>query len=280
MFDTLDIRLNIEAEILQGLVDLIDRQNETSMDEPGAPRVHVAATAQDIVQAATVMTQAFVRNGDKAWLAWLRPDDLRRIRAGDFAVAERKIGRVMHYLLEAALASGGVVVLETSHEEAQNSRTVRGAALRTLPSAVPRAPGRMHELVVGGYAALRAYGLQRTLAAQSASAALQRATHAMRIREGIPERCIYGGMVCVHPAHEGQRVASRMSRPFQQLADRHGLAYLLQSSNPDRNDTRVFKGFGFRHTGEFVYGASRFNGVGPYTVKLMVRRPVPLPVQG
>lgn len=270
------IQLNIEASILQGLVDLIEKQNAVSGTEPGAPRVHIAATSEDLVRAASVMTQAFVRNGDKAWIAWLRPADVQRIRAGDFVDAEKKIGRVIHYLLQAAFRTGGVVVLETAHDELHGGRTVRGAALRTLPSAVLSTPGLLHELTVGAHAALRAYGLRRTLAAQSASAALQRATHAMRVREGVPERCIYGGMVCVHPAHEQKRVASRMSRPFQRLADLHGLFYLLQSSNPDRNDTRVFKGFGFKHTGEFLYGASKLNSVGPYTVKLMVRSPAPV----
>jgi len=270
------IRLNIEAIILQSLVELIGKQNTASEAEPDAPRVHIAATSEDLVHAALVMAQAFVRNRDKAWIAWLRPAEVGRIRAGHFADAERKIARVIHYLLQAALRSGGVVVLETAHDERQGGRTVRGAALRTLPSAAPSGPGLFHELTVGALAALRAYGLRRTLAAQSASAALQRATHAMRMREGVPERCIYGGMVCVHPVHEQKRVASRMSRPFQQLADLHGLFYLLQSSNPDRNDTRVFKGFGFRHTGEFLYGASKLNSVGPYTVKLMIRNPAPV----
>ncbi|SDZ70531.1 hypothetical protein SAMN05518854_114118 [Variovorax sp. YR266] len=270
------IRLNIEAIILQSLVELIEQQNAASQAELDAPRVHIAATSEDLVHAAQVMAQAFVRNRDKAWIAWLRPADVKRIRAGDFVDAERKIARVIHYLLQAALRTGGVVVLETAREEPQGARTVRGAALRTLPSAIPSRPGLFHELTVGAPAALRAYGLRRTLAAQSASAALQRATHAMRVREGVPERCIYGGMVCVHPVHEQKRVASRMSRPFQRLADIHGLSYLLQSSNPDRNDTRVFKGFGFRHTGEFVYGASKLNSVGPYTVKLMIRSPAPV----
>lgn len=270
------IRFNVEAGLLRSLADLIEQQNAESIEEPGVPRVHLAATAQDLVHAARVMTQAFVRNQDKAWLAWLKPEEIRRIRSGEVSQAEEKLARVIHYLLEAALHTGGVVVLETAQEGMDVSdgpRTVRGAALRTLPSALPARPGLMHELFVGGRAALRAYGLGRTLAAQRASSALQRATEAMRVREGVPERCIYGGMVCVHPDHEQKRVASRMSRPFQQLADLHGLFYLLQSSNPDRNDTRVFKRFGFRHSGEFVYGASKFNSVGPYTVKLMIRSP-------
>lgn len=270
------IRLNIEAALLQGLAELIGKQNAACEAEPDAPRVHIADTPDDLVRAALVMAQAFVRNRDKAWIAWLRPGEVERIRAGRFADAEKKIARVIHYLLQAALRSGGVVVLETAHDQAQGGRTVRGAALRTLPSAALSGPGLFHELTVGAPAALRAYGWRRTLAAQRASAALQRATHAMRVREGVPARCIYGGMVCVHPVHEQKRVASRMSRPFQQLADLHGLFYLLQSSNPDRNDARVFKGFGFRHTGEFLYGASKLNSVGPYTVKLMVRNPAPV----
>ena len=130
------IELNIEAAILRSLVDLIERQNAVSGTEPGAPRVHIAATSEDLVHAASVMTQAFVRNGDKAWIAWLRPADVQRIRAGDFVDAEKKISRVIHYLLQAAFRTGGVVVLETAHDELHGGRTVRGAALRTLPSAV------------------------------------------------------------------------------------------------------------------------------------------------
>ncbi|RTQ32913.1 hypothetical protein EJP69_19625 [Variovorax gossypii] len=270
------IRLNIEAAILRSLAELIEEQNIASEAEPGTPRVHIVATAHELVQAAQVMAQAFVRNRDKAWIAWLRPADVSRIGSGDFVDAERKIARVIHYLLRAALRAGGVVVLETACDEGQGGRTVRGAALRTLPSAASSGASFFHDLTVGAPAALRAYGLRRTLAAQSASIALQRATHAMRVREGIPSRCIYGGMVCVRPDHEQKRVASRMSRPFQRLADVHGLFYLLQSSNPDRNDARVFKGFGFRHTGEFLYGASKLNSVGPYAVKLMVRSPAPV----
>ena len=269
------VRLNIEAAILQSLGDLIAQQNIAGAAEPEAPRVHIAGTPHELLQAAEVMAQAFVRNRDKAWIAWLRPADVQRIGAGDFAEAERKIARVIHYLLQAALRAGGVVVLETAGDEHRGGRTVRGAALRTLPSAAAPGSGLLHDLTVGAPAALRAYGLRRTLAAQRAAAALQRATHAMRVREGIPARCIYGGMVCVRPDHEQKRVASRMSRPFQRLADIHGLFYLLQSSNPDRNDARVFQRFGFRHTGEFLYGASKFNSVGPYAVKLMVRRPAP-----
>lgn len=269
------VRLNIEAAVLRSLANLLEEQNIASEAEPETPRVHIAATPHDLVQAAEVMAQAFVRNRDKAWIAWLRPADVKRVGSGDYADAERKIARVIHYLLQAALRVGGVVVLETACDERQGGRTVRGAALRTVPSAASAGSGLFHDLTVGAPAALRAYGLRRTLAAQSASAALQRATHAMRVREGIPVRCVYGGMVCVRPDHEQKRVASRMSRPFQRLADIHGLFYLLQSSNPDRNDARVFKGFGFRHTGEFLYGASKLNSVGPCTVKLMVRSPAP-----
>ncbi|MBB3641785.1 hypothetical protein [Variovorax atrisoli] len=274
------IRFNVEAGILRDLEDLIAQQNAESAAEPGRPRVRLAATPQEIAQAAGVMTEAFVRNQDKAWLAWMQPEDVRRIRAGDVVQAEQKLCRVIHYLLQAALRTGGVVVIETAQEDEASTdgpRAMRGAALRTLPVAVAARSGLMHELFVGGHAALRAYGLRRTLAAQKASTALKRATEAMRVREGVPERCILGGMVCVRPDHEQKRVASRMSRPFQRLADLHGLHYLLQSSNPDRNDSRVFKRFGFRHSGELYYGASKFNSVGPYLVKLMIRDPVPIP---
>ena len=125
------IRLNIEAAVLQSLVDLIEKQNAASEAAPGAPRVHIAATSEDLDRAASVMAQAFVRNGDKAWIAWLRPADVQRIRAGDFADAEKKIARVIRYLLQAAFRTGGVVVLETACDEQHGGRAVRGAALRT-----------------------------------------------------------------------------------------------------------------------------------------------------
>ena len=271
------IALNIEAVILDDLIDLIEQQNVAQAHEPGSPRVHVATTTEDLAEATRVLTKAFVASRDKAWLAWLRPADIRRVHAGEVDGAERKLGRVIRYLIDAAVREGGIVVLETAaateEDAAAGRRMARGAALRTLPNITAPPSGWLHELIVGGRAALSAYGLRRTLAARSASDALQQATEAMRLREGIPERCIWGGMIGVLPEHEGKRVASRLFRPFHRLADRHGLCHLLQSSNPDRNDERVFKRFGFQHTGEFVYGASPMNGVGPYTVKFMVRWP-------
>lgn len=267
---------NVEPGILRSLAALLDDQNTVTSTQPGAPRVHVAHNRQDLAQAARVMAQAFVRQADKGWLAWLRPADVQRIRAGDLSGGEAKIGRVILYLLHTALRSGGMVTLETALDASQGRRVVRGAALRTLPCATVVAPSRVREIVFGGWAALRSYGWRRTFAAEKAAADLKRATQAMRVREGIPLRCIYGDMLCVHPAHEGQGVASRLSRPLQQLADRHALFYLLQSSNPERNDARVFKGFGFEHTGAFVYGDSALNSVGAYVITLMVRKPAAL----
>jgi hypothetical protein len=55
----------------------------------------------------------------------------QRVRAGDFADVEKKIGRVIHYLLQASFRTGGMVVLETVCDEQHGGRAVRGAALRT-----------------------------------------------------------------------------------------------------------------------------------------------------
>lgn len=270
------IRLNVEPAILQGLRDLLDEQNARTAAEPGAPRVHMAQDAQDLRRAALVMAQAFVRNRDKGWLAWLRPPEVARIHAGQFEPGERKIARVIAYLLRAALPAGGVVTLETAQEGGgpqKGPRIVRGASLRNFPTAAVHRPSRLHELVFGGYAALRAYGLARSLAADKAAKELKAATEAMRERLGIPKRCVRGGMLCVHPDHEQKHVASRLSRPLLRLADQQALFYLLESSNPERNDTRVFNKFGFERTGEFLYGVSGLNSVGPYVITLMARRP-------
>lgn len=268
-----EMRFNVEPAILQGLRDLLDEQNARTAAEPGAPRVHMALDAQDLRRAAQVMAQAFVRNRDKGWLAWLRPAEVARIHAGNFEPGERKIARVIAYLLHAAIPAGGVVTLETAQEGPAGQRVVRGASLRNFPVAAAYRPSRLHELVFGGYAALRAYGLARSLAADKAAKELKAAAEAMRERQGIPQRCVRGGMLCVHPGHEQKHVASRLSRPPLRLADQQALFYLLESSNPERNDARVFSKFGFEHTGEFLYGVSDLNSVGPYVITLMARRP-------
>jgi hypothetical protein len=69
------------------------------------------------------------------------------------------------------------------------------------------------------------------------------------------------------------RVASRLCAPVHELADRHGLYAVLQSSSPESNDARVFNRMGYEKFGEHRYGVSNRNSVGPYVINLMVRRP-------
>lgn len=265
--------LNIEEELLHSLVRIIARRNEAAAGEMGAPKVEIAQTREQLKQGAGIMAKAFVRNYDKAWLAWLSPGDLQRVSAGDFRAAEQKIARVIHYLMATALVSGGIVLVETARGAKNDERLVRGAALRVLPAAFPRKENVLHKYLFGGAAALMSYGVRGALAADHASRSLREATEEMRAREGIPERCIRNGMLCVGPAYQQMRVASRLCAPLHELADRHGLYTVLQSSSPESNDARVFNRMGYEKFGEHRYGVSKRNNVGPYVINLMVRRP-------
>lgn len=266
------LRWNIDQAILATLPALAVEINGLWAHEPGEPRIEIAQDLPRLQQAAHLMAQAFVQNQDKGWLAWLRPRDVARIRAGDFEAAERHIGRIILYLLRAATFNGGITILESACGP-DGVREIRGAAVCELPTQAPPSEGLLHKYGLGTLCALRSYGLQRAIAANLAYLSLRRATDQMQRDMGIPTRCLRSGIMCVHPRFEGKRVASRLWAPAHVIAERHRLHILMESSNPDRNDDRVFKRFGLQHVGEHVYGASRFNGVGPYVIKLMVRPP-------
>jgi len=266
---------NMRPDLLQSLLETFDQYNLRAQHEPGEPRIEIARDLVQLRAAATLMTQAFVRQRDKGWLAWLRPAQVQRIHAGDAASAERQLTRVMLYLLRAATFSGGITILETARDPADpQRRIVRGAGMSEFPVASDTGESVFHKYCFGAWAALRSYGLLRALAADRAYRALAAATEQMRQREGIDaQRCVRAGMLCVHPDYEGTGIAHRVFVMFQGFTDRHGLYCLMQSSNPERNDERVFKHWGFRHVGEYCYGASRFNSVGAYAIKLLVRPP-------
>ena len=270
-------RLNVEPALLAGLMEEIEARNAADATLPGRPALKIAATRAEMADAARLMAQAFVRNHDKAWLAWLPAQDMARLRSGDMATAEKKIARVICYLCHAAAFAGGVMTLEFADESgtsgAPGGRVLRGASLRSLPPAVPRSEPWWHLVVIGASTALRSYGPRRAVAAAKASNALVQAAREATTESRVPARCIHAQMSCVRPQYQGLGVSRRMFEPFRTLSDRFGLAARMESSSPDSNDERVFAKFGFEKIGEHQYGASRYNNVGPYTVNLMVRWP-------
>ncbi|WAC71681.1 hypothetical protein OU995_19120 [Roseateles sp. SL47] len=267
-------RLNVRTDLLTSVESLIAQQNEATASLPGEPRVDIVRDHGGVRAAAVVMTQAFVENHDKGWLAWLKPEEVRRIEEGDHALGERRLTPILAYLLRAGLGAGGILCVETVQAaDGIGPRVVRGACLRRLPMAWPARDSLLYKYLVGGWHALRTYGLPRALAADRAQTRLRQATELARRAQGIPQGCIYSSMMCVPRRFEGLHVARRLSGPFLRLADEQGLHMLLQSSNPDRNDERVFKRFGFSRIGEFNYGVSRLNAVGPYTITLLARPP-------
>lgn len=266
-------QLNIERELLHDLANIVNRQNDIMATQAGRPRIEIAESQERLAEAATLMARAFVRNYDKFWLAWLSSKDVHRISAGNFDGAERKIARTIHYFLTTAVLNGGIVAIETAEDDESGRRLVRGAALRSLPPVLPRGEGMLLKYVIGGSLALRNYGLFRALAAEKSYQALYEATESACVGEGIPKRRIDNGIICVCPSHWHKRVASRLYAPFHELADRHGLYCVLQSSSPETNDARVFNRFGYEKIGEHHYGASVFNTVGPYTINFLARAP-------
>lgn len=267
------IRLNISHDLDRDFSDILSELNCDFDRQPGRPRVEIATTASALNAAAALLATTFASSRDRSWIAWLPPREIAQIMSGDFAAAARKLAPIIGYLLSAALTDGGIVAYETADDEGSGTRIMRGAALRKLPSATPEKESMLRRYLVGAGLAVRSYGVRRALAADRAARALEQATEAMIVQHGIPDRCVRGGMIAVLPSYRGLGVSSRMSAPFHELADRNGLWSVLQSSSPEYNDDRVFYKWGFSLIGRHRYGPSSCNGIGPYELNILARRP-------
>jgi GNAT superfamily N-acetyltransferase len=267
------VDFNIEENLLRDLLEMIGRQNKEIGGEPGRPRIEIAQSALQVWQAAIVMARAFVATQDRGWLAWLSKPEIARIGAGDTQRAERKLRRTIYYLLNTGWLGGGILLLETANVAPANARVVRGTLMRKLPAKTYRRESFAYKYLVGGISAVRSYGIARALAADAAYVALTNATEETIVDRGIPLRCIRGGGLCVDPEYQRMRISSRLCAPFHDLADRNGLWTVIQSSNPDRNDATVFCHMGFQKIGDYKYGPSPYNNVGPYVINIMARKP-------
>jgi hypothetical protein len=269
---------NIEETLWRDLAGLLRRHNSALEGEPGSPRLEIAESPSQLREAARVMAKAFVATRDRSWLVWLPKRELRNIADGKPQGAIRRLQRTVHYLLTTAGFRGGIVLIETAKAAPKSDRIVRGAIVRKLPVKTQQREPLTYKYVFGGYAAVRSYGLPRALAADAAYVALAKATDRFIAEWCIPGRCIKGGGLCVDPDYQRMRVSRRLAAPFFQLADLNGLWTVIQSGNPERNDATVFRSMGFQKIGDYAYGASPFNNVGPYTVNILAREPQPVSI--
>jgi GNAT superfamily N-acetyltransferase len=264
---------NIAPQLLTDLKTIIERRNQQYAKEPGCPQVQIVESIRELRMAAELLAATFVRSCDRAWICWLPRRTLGQIAAGDFTKADRKLARIINYLIATSMIRGGVVVVETAEQPAGGGRTMRGVVVRQLPPRVKRTEPLLRRYLLGGFLALRSYGVRRALAADRASQDLDRATEDVTAAHGIPDGCVRGGGIAVRPEYRGLRVSSRLASLFQELADRNGLWSVLQSSSPECNDERVFHRWGYRLIGHHHYGVSPHNGVGSYILNIMARCP-------
>jgi GNAT superfamily N-acetyltransferase len=267
------LRLNVSDELRQEFNNIICELNREFRRYPGRPRVEIATTAKDLRATAFLLAATFARSRDRSWIAWLPRRQLDQIKSGEFSSSERKLARIIGYLLGTALICGGVIVFETASDENVGQRVMRGAILRKLPPATPRKESVLRRYLFGASLAVQSYGIRRALAADRAARELDQTMETLITRNCIPDRCVRGGMLAVLPPYQGLGVSSRLCAPFHELADRNGLWSVIQSSNPENNDDRVFRGWGFHPIGQHRYGPSPCNGVGPYALNILARKP-------
>jgi GNAT superfamily N-acetyltransferase len=267
------LRLNVSDELLQEFNGIVDEMNRDFHRHPGTPRLEIATTAKQLRATAVLLAATFARSRDRSWIAWLPRRQLDQIKCGDFTGSERKLARIIGYLLSSALISGGIIVLETADGENVGQRVMRGAVLRKLPPATRDKESLLRRYLLGAGLALQSYGIRRALAADRAARELDQAMELSIARHRIPDRCVRGGMLAVFPPYQGLGVSSRLCAPFHELADRNGLWSVIQSSSPEHNDDRVFRRWGFDPIGQHHYGPSPCNGVGPYALNILARKP-------
>jgi GNAT superfamily N-acetyltransferase len=265
--------LNANGALFRELNAIIAARNLALLRQPGKPQVEIATTTRQLWAVAELFATTFVRCYDRSWVAWLPPRELHQIAAGDFAGADHKLTRIIHYLMSTALMSGGIIAIETAADETSGERLVRGAVLRKLPPAIKKTESVLRRYLLGGFLALQSYGVRRAVAAARAARELDEATEVLMAQHGIPDRCVRGGMLAVRPQYQGLGVSSRLCAPFHELADCNGLWIAIQSSRPEYNDDRAFRSWGFERIGRHHYGPSPCNGVGPYALNVLARKP-------
>jgi hypothetical protein len=260
------------VDMVEELKSIIASRNEELAKLEGGPSVSIVTDRSERAEAASVMAKAFVGANDMSFLNWLSPRVLRRLEAGDSAGAERRIARVIRYLLASECRKGGVVLAEYA-DNADGERTMRGAALRLLPIQNTGHESVLYKYVAGGVATLPAYGA-RLFDSDEAYMAMKHASDAAYGLLGLGDNYIENSLIGVDPAYQGNGVYSHLTTPINQLADMKGLPVRLESSNPEQNDARVFAKSGFERYGEeHVYDKDNKGSIGSHVVRFMVRRP-------
>src|SRR3979411_2739875 len=167
---------NVNEGLLRELNTIIAGRNLALLRQPGKPQVEIAATAGQLTTNALLFATAFVRCYDRSWVAWLPPRELEQIVAANFAGADRKLTRIIQYLLSIALISGGIIAIETAAAKTNGESVVLGAVLRKLPPEIEKAESMLHRYLLGGFLALQSYGVRRAIVADRAARELHTRT--------------------------------------------------------------------------------------------------------